>query len=55
MGPALGTGDFLGHDLGIQPGADANVVVLDASPIDDIWNTTKIHAVLHHGAVVQLP
>jgi hypothetical protein len=30
-------------------------VVLDASPIDDIWNTTKISAVIHHGHPVDLP
>jgi imidazolonepropionase-like amidohydrolase len=48
-------GDFMGHDWGIEPGAEGNVVVLDASPVDDIGNTTKIHAVVHHGLVVDLP
>jgi imidazolonepropionase-like amidohydrolase len=44
-------GQLLGHDFGIAPGAEGNVVVLDASPIDDIWNTTKIRLVVHHGVV----
>jgi imidazolonepropionase-like amidohydrolase len=48
-------GEFLGHDFGIEPGAEGNVVVLNASPIDDIWNTTKIDSVVHHGVVVPSP
>lgn len=48
-------GIFVGEDLGITPGAAANIVVLDASPLDDIWNTTKIHAVYHRGALVHAP
>jgi hypothetical protein len=42
-------GEFLGHDYGIQPGAEASILVLDASPIDDIRNTTKILTVYHRG------
>jgi imidazolonepropionase-like amidohydrolase len=48
-------GDLLGHDYGIQPNAEGNVVVLDGSPIDAIANTMKIHMVIHHGQVVPLP
>ena len=48
-------GEFMGHNWGIEPGAEANVIVLDASPIDDIWNTTKIQKVIHHGNLVPLP
>ena len=51
----INAGDFMGHDWGIEAGAEGSVVVLDASPIDDIWNTTKIHAVVHHGLLVDLP
>jgi imidazolonepropionase-like amidohydrolase len=49
----INAGHFLGKDYGIQPGAEGSVLVLDASPIDDIWNTTKIRMVVHHGQVVQ--
>ena len=45
-------GEFLGRNFGIAPGAVANLVVLDASPIDDIANTEKIAMVIYHGAVV---
>lgn len=45
-------GAFLGHDFGIAPGAEANVLVLEASPIDDIANTMKIAHVIHHGQLV---
>jgi hypothetical protein len=51
----INAGDFMGHDWGIEPGAEGSVVVLDASPIDEIWNTAKIHAVVHHGLLVDLP
>lgn len=49
---SVNAGDFLGRDFGIQPGAEASVVVLSASPIDDIRNTTTIERVIHHGRVV---
>lgn len=45
-------GDFLGRRFGVQPGDEANLVVLDASPIDDIRNTQRIAMVIHHGRVV---
>src|SRR5262249_18419739 len=45
-------GDALGRDYGIEPGAEANVVVLGASPVDDISNTEAIEMVVHHGAFV---
>jgi imidazolonepropionase-like amidohydrolase len=46
-------GEFLGKNFGITPGAEGNVVVLEASPIDDIWNTTKIDLVIHHGVPIR--
>jgi imidazolonepropionase-like amidohydrolase len=47
-----GAGEFLGRDFGIRPGAVANLLVLDASPIDDIANTQRIAAVIYHGVPV---
>ncbi|TMP39301.1 amidohydrolase family protein [Pseudoalteromonas rubra] len=46
------SGSFLGIDNTLQTGAQASFVILDASPIEDIQNTQKIHAVIHQGKVV---
>ncbi|WP_164519261.1 amidohydrolase family protein [Pseudoalteromonas rubra] len=46
------SGSFLGIDNTLQAGAQASFVILDASPIEDIQNTQKIHAVIHQGKVV---
>ncbi|GAA6153462.1 hypothetical protein NBRC116587_28830 [Pseudoteredinibacter isoporae] len=43
---------FLGLDYGFTKGSKASFVVLDASPIDNILNTQKIHQVIHQGRVV---
>ncbi|MEM7204507.1 MAG: amidohydrolase family protein [Planctomycetota bacterium] len=45
-------GEFLGQRVGVDPGDDADLLVLDASPLDDIRNTRRIHFVLRDGAVV---
>ena len=45
-------GRFLQEEAGIRPGALANLVVLEASPVADIQNTTKIVTVIYHGHVV---
>lgn len=45
-------GAFLGRDFGIAPGDVASLVVLDASPIEDIHNTQRIRMVVHRGEVV---
>jgi len=45
-------GRFLQEEAGIRPGALANLVVLDASPVADIQNTTKITTVIYRGHVV---
>lgn len=46
-------GDFWGRNFSLDPGGEGNVVVLDASPIDgDIWNTTQINMVIHHGQII---
>ncbi len=45
-------GPLIGQSFGMQPGDVANLVVLDASPLEDINNTTSISMVIHHGAVV---
>lgn len=48
---------FLGRqDLGrIAPGAIADLVVLDANPLEDIKNTTRIHAVIADGVLYGAP
>jgi imidazolonepropionase-like amidohydrolase len=43
---------FLGRSYGVTPGSEATLVVLDASPIEDIRNTQRIASVVHHGGVV---
>ena len=43
---------FLGRRWGVEPGDEATLLVLDASPLDDIGNTTRIHAVIRQGVVV---
>lgn len=42
-------GRFLGQRWGVRPGDAANLVVLSASPIENISNTQRIEAVIHHG------
>jgi len=45
-------GRFLQEEAGVRPGALANLVVLDASPVADIRNTAKIATVIHRGQLV---
>lgn len=45
-------GAFLGRSYGVRPGDEANLVVLNASPLDDIRNTQTIHSVIHRGRIV---
>jgi imidazolonepropionase-like amidohydrolase len=45
-------GHFLGRNFGVQPGDAANLIVLDASPIDDIANTQRIGMVVLRGRIV---
>ncbi len=45
-------GEFLGQPFGVRPGSLANLVVLEASPVENIANTQKIAMVIHHGKVV---
>jgi imidazolonepropionase-like amidohydrolase len=45
-------GDFLGRHFGVNIGDQANLVVLDASPIANIANTQAINMVIHHGKIV---
>ncbi len=42
-------GRFFGRNWGIGIGAEASLVVLDRSPIEDIRNTESIHLVIHRG------
>lgn len=45
-------GDFLDKEYGVHKGAQASLVILNASPIDNIENTQKIEMVIHHGNIV---
>ena len=45
-------GNLLGRHYGVRPGDEANLVILDASPIDDIANTQRISAVISRGKLV---
>lgn len=47
-----GADAFLGRPAGIHPGEIAELVVLDADPAADVANTEKIHAIVHHGRLV---
>ena len=44
--------DFLCRPHGIRAGDIAELVILDANPVDDTANTEKISAVVHHGQIV---
>ncbi len=45
-------GELLGRPWGLSPGDEGSVVVLEASPLEDIANTSAIAAVVHHGVLV---
>jgi len=45
-------GKFLGRSFGVNPGDEANLVVLEASPIEDVHNTQRIAMVIRRGKVV---
>ena len=41
---------FLGLNTGrVQPGRDADLVLLDANPLDDVKNSQRIHGVMLRG------
>lgn len=44
--------ELLGLNMGFRAGADASLVVLDASPLADMANTQRISAILFHGVWV---
>lgn len=46
-------GQFLDKKYGVSDGDEANLVILNASPIDDISNTQKVALVIHHGRVIK--
>ena len=43
---------FLDRRWGVEPGDEATLLVLDASPLDAISNTKRMHAVIQAGVVV---
>jgi imidazolonepropionase-like amidohydrolase len=45
-------GEFLKQPFGVRAGSLANLVVLEASPVENITNTQNIAMVIHHGKVV---
>ena len=45
-------GRLLGAPLGLQPGDRANLLVLDASPLENIRHTQNVHRVIYRGQVV---
>jgi imidazolonepropionase-like amidohydrolase len=48
----VNAGKFLGRSYGVQPGDQADLVVLEASPLEDIVNTQRISMVVMRGRVV---
>jgi len=48
-------GRFLDVPLGLQPGDRANLLVLNASPLDDIRHTQSVQRVIRRGRVVDRP
>lgn len=51
----INPGVFFGRNWGIGVGAEASLVVLEASPVVDIRNTERIAAVIHKGKVIPTP
>ena len=45
-------GEFFGQPFGVKTGSVANLVVLNASPVENIGNTQNIMTVIHHGKVI---
>ena len=45
-------GRFLGVPFGLRAGDRANLLILDASPIEDIRHTQQVDRVIYHGRVV---
>jgi imidazolonepropionase-like amidohydrolase len=48
----INAGRLLGRKWGMDVGDDGTLVILDASPLDDIRNTERIHAVVFRGVMV---
>jgi imidazolonepropionase-like amidohydrolase len=48
----INAGRLLGKKWGVDTGDEATLIVLDASPVADIRNTERLHAVIHRGVVV---
>jgi len=45
-------GEFFGQPFGVKIGSVANLVVLNASPLENIGNTQNIATVIHRGKVI---
>ena len=46
---------FLRDPWGLQPGAPANLIVLDASPLERMSNTRRIRQIIHRGRILPDP
>lgn len=51
-GATIDSANFLGQKYGFKPGASANFVVLDSSPIDSIEATKSIVNVIYKGRII---
>ncbi len=45
-------GEFFGQPFGVKVSSIANLVVLNASPVENIANTQNLAMVIHHGKVI---
>ena len=50
----VAAGDFLGQRWGLEAGDEGSVLILEASPLEDIRNSRRLRAVVHHGAPIPL-
>ena len=48
----INAGRLLGRRWGMDVGDEGTLVILDASPLDDIRNTERIHSVILRGMTV---
>jgi imidazolonepropionase-like amidohydrolase len=48
----INAGRLLGRKWGVNAGDEATLIVLDGSPLADMRNTERLHAVIHRGRVI---
>ena len=47
--------DLINQTGTIEPGKQADILILSANPIEDIENTKRIEAVISNGVIIQRP